>query len=269
MSAQPVSVCRDTWLVTQLEQAPPLGSIFLNSAVIRAAQPVLVDTGTASNRTQWLEQVRAVVDLADVRWIFVSHDDPDHVGNLALLLELCPRATVLTSWFAVGRMALEQGIVLPLDRIRFVNDGDAVDVGDRVLRAVAPPIYDNPTTRGLFDPTTGFYWGGDCFGAPVGDFVVEAADVAAGDWEEGFLGMQRMLSPWHTLLDHHRFGAAVDHVQDLPITVAAGAHGPVVRGPRLEDAFRLLRTLPHVGALPEFTQTDLEGWLAAAAAHAG
>jgi flavorubredoxin len=264
----PVAVCDDTWLITQLEEAPPWGRIFLNSAVIRAAEPVLVDTGTAVNRTAWLAQVGAVVDPADIRWIFVSHDDPDHVGNLALMLELCPRATILTTWFAVGRMALEQGITLPMDRVRFVNDGEPVDVGDRTLRAVLPPVYDNPTTRGLFDPLTGFYWAGDCFGAPVSEFIVEAEDVPGADWREGFLDMQRMLSPWHTLLDHHRYGAAVDRVEGLSITAAAGAHGPVVRGPRLDDAYRLLRTLPHLGPLEVYAQTDLESWMATAATGA-
>lgn len=264
--AEPIRVDRDTWLLTQLEQAPPIGGIFLNSAVITAAEPVLVDTGTAGNRDSWLAQLGAVVDPADVRWIFISHDDPDHVGNLAVLLDLCPRATVLTGWFATGRMALEQGIALPMDRIRFVNDGDAINVGDRTLRAVLPPIFDNPTTRGLFDPSTGFYWGGDCFGAPVGGFLPDARDVPEAEWREGFLALHRMLAPWHTMLDHRRFGAVVDRVQELPITVAAGAHGPTVRSDRLTDAFRMLRTLPHAGPLAPFAQTDLESWLAMAAA---
>lgn len=31
------------------------------------------------------------------------------------------------------------------------QDGEPPDVGDRVLRAVRPPIFDSPTTRGLDD----------------------------------------------------------------------------------------------------------------------
>jgi len=144
-----------------------------------------------------------------VRWIFISHDDIDHAGNLAVLMELCPKAIVLTSWFAVGRMISTDGIDLPMHRIRFVNDGDEVDIGDRKLRALLPPIFDNPTTRGVYDPSTGFYWASDCFGAPVPGFVPEADDVPAADWREGFLMLHRMLSPWHTMLDHRRYGAAV------------------------------------------------------------
>lgn len=217
------------------------------------------------NRERWLDQLGSIVDPADVRWIFVSHDDIDHVGNLAVLLDLCPRAIVLTTWFAVRRMETDQGLVLPMNRVRFVNDGEAVDVGDRVLRAVLPPVFDKPTTRGLFDPVSGFCWAADCFCAPVPEFLPEAADVPAVQWREGFLAMHRLLSPWHALLDHRRFAAAVDRVQRLPLSVVCGAHGPIVRGARVADAFRMLRELPHISALTPFTQADLEDWLVDAA----
>lgn len=242
-----------------------MGCFFLNSAVITAAQPIVIDTGTPVNRARWIEQLGSIVDPADVRWIFLSHDDIDHSGNLAVLLELCPKAVVLTSWFAVGRIVSSDGTVFPMDRLRFVNDGDSVDVGDRTLHAVRPPIFDNPTTRSVFDSATGFLWGADCFGAPVPHFIPEAQDVPAADWREGFLTLHRMLSPWHTMLDHRRYGSiVVDRVQELPITVVASAHGPVVRGPRIPDAFRMLRELPHTGALQPFTQGDLQSWIDAA-----
>ena len=32
---------------------------------------------------------------ADVRWVFISHDDHDHIGNLLELLDLCPQATLV------------------------------------------------------------------------------------------------------------------------------------------------------------------------------
>lgn len=262
----PVPICRDTWLLTQLEPAPPVGSIFFNSAVITARQPVVVDTGTAGNRERWLAQLGSVLDPVDVRWVFLSHDDPDHVGNLSEVLRLCPNATVLTGWFALGRLLIEHGIELPADRVRFLNDGDTIDVGDRVLHAVLPPIFDNPTTRALVDPATGFCWGGDCFAAPVQQRVVEADEAPAADWREGFLYLQRLLSPWHNLLDVRRYGALVDRFERTGTTLAAGAHGPVVRGSRLADAFRMLRELPHLGAPRPFDQGDLDTWLAATAA---
>ena len=264
-TCEPTRVGRDTWLIHQIEEAPPVGCFLLNSAVIVGTEPVVVDTGTPVNRKRWLEHLGSIVDPADVRWIFLSHDDLDHAGNLALLMELCPRATLLTSWFAVGRMVSTEGIELPMDRVRFVNDGDTVDVGDRTLQALLPPIFDNPTTRGVFDSSTGFYWAADCFGAPVPAFVPEADDVPAADWREGFLMLQRMLSPWHTMLDHRRYGASlVDRLEKLPVTSIASGHGPVVRGSRIVDALRMVRELPHTGSLAPFTQGDLQSWIDAA-----
>lgn len=54
--------------------------------MIRGAEPVVVDTGCSLAREQWLANLRAVVDLDDVRWIFLSHDDHDHIGNLDVVL---------------------------------------------------------------------------------------------------------------------------------------------------------------------------------------
>ena len=91
-----------------------------------------------------------------MRWIFLSHDDTDHTGNLELCLEMCPNATLVTSWFATERMSGD--VVLPIDRQRWVGDGESFDAGDRRLVAVRPPTWDSPTTRGLYDTKTGVYW---------------------------------------------------------------------------------------------------------------
>ena len=61
--------------------------------VILGAEPVIVDTGTIANRQQWLEDVFSLVEPEDVRWIFLSHDDVDHTGNLEEAMAACPNAT--------------------------------------------------------------------------------------------------------------------------------------------------------------------------------
>ncbi len=58
--------------------------------VIRGQEPVIVDTGTPANRKQWLEDVFALVEPDDVRWVFLSHDDVDHSGNLDEVMTACP-----------------------------------------------------------------------------------------------------------------------------------------------------------------------------------
>jgi hypothetical protein len=241
----PVRVCADTWLITHLTPAPPLGKLFCNSAVIDGAQPLVIDTGCAGNRAAWLTQLTTLLDPTTVRWVFISHDDADHIGNLPALRARCPDATLLLSWLTLQRLTLRGELGWPPDRIRVVDDG-CVDIGDRVLRMVRPPVFDNPGTLGLVDQETGFFWAADCFAAPVAKFLIEADDTVDAHWRAGFLTAHRLLSPWHTLIDPRRYAPMIDRLEQLPIAVAAGAHGPIVRGDRLTIAWRMLRELPHL-----------------------
>ena len=256
----PYEVAPDTFVIPWILEAPPVGLFCMNSLVIRGQEPVLVDTGSPANRDEWLANVSSVVDLDDVRWIFLSHDDRDHAGNLLTALDVCPNATLATTWFSVGRMAEEW--MTPLDRVRFVNEGDRLDVGDRTLTAVRPPVFDNPTTRGVFDDRTGVFWSVDTFALPVSQPLEDVADIPDDEFDEGQLLGGRVVAPWHPWLDDAKFRAYVSEVQSMPIEVIASCHVPAIRGDRIGRAFDVLRRLPTEQAWSPFTQADLEGWLA-------
>jgi len=265
---QPLEIAEDTWLIRQLqgEGTAPV-AVYINSLVILGKEPILVDTGTPANRRRWIEDVRSLVDPTDVRWIFISHDDIDHTGNLRETLELCPNATLVSSWFQLER--LTPALNLPLHRMRWVNDGEAFEAGDRRLVAIRPPIYDSPTTRGLYDAKSGVYWGSDCFATPVLRPVENAGDLHPTFWRQGFLQFQSLLSPWHTLVDPDKFCREVDRLQQLDLRVVVGAHGPAVTGRQIDTALSMLRELPAAEPAPVPGQAELEAMLAAiTAAHA-
>ncbi len=262
----PYQVADETFLITWGLDAPPVGHFPMHSLLIRGKEPVLVDTGAPACREQWLATVASLVDLADVRWVFLSHDDRDHAGNLLPVLAACPNATLLTNWFSLGRMAEEWET--PLSRCRFVNDGDQVDVGDRVLVAVRPPLFDNPTTRGLFDASTGVYWSVDTFATNTPHRMLEADDLSDGEFRDGQLLGARLIAPWHRYLDQSKWDTCVDAVRRLGATTMAGCHSPVLRGRRVDEAVDLIRQLPALDPWREFDQSDLDGWLAAAGALA-
>ncbi|MFC5137519.1 MBL fold metallo-hydrolase [Actinomycetospora rhizophila] len=239
-----------------------MGHFPMNSMVIRGAEPVLVDTGCPAVRAQWLDAVWSIVDPLDVRWVFLTHDDRDHAGNLLPVLAACPNATLLTTWFSLGRMAEEWET--PIERCRFVTDGGTVDVGDRTLVAMRPPLFDNPTTRALFDPATSVLWSVDTFATNLPAPMGEIGELGDGDFRDGQLFGGRLVAPWTAWLDSDRFGAVVDRFSSLGAEVIAGCHTPVLRGPRVAEAFDLLHRLPDVEPWQEFTQTDLDAWMAAA-----
>ncbi len=235
----------------------------MNSLVIRGREPVIVDTGSPTDRDGWRANVSSVVDLDGVRWIFLSHDDRDHSGNLLAALEACPNATLLTTWFSVGRMFEEWAT--PLDRCRFVNDGNVLDIGDRRVVAIRPPVFDNPTSRALFDEKTGVLWSVDTFASPVATPMADAADHEGEVFREGQLLGSRLVAAWHPWLDEAKYCAHVQKVQDLPIEVIAGCHTPAIRGQMIDVAFDYLRQLPAIEPWTEFTQAYLESWMEAMA----
>jgi flavorubredoxin len=216
----------------------PVG-VHLNSMVLRSAEPVLFDTSVACVRDGWLDAVGSLVDFADVRWVVLTHDDPDHVGNLGAVLELCPKATVVANWFMCERLSTE--VELDPRRLRWVGDRETLDIGDRELVFLRPPLYDSPTTRVVFDPASRVLWAADLFAAPVPVATNDAADVDPGAYEEGFLAFQRWNSPWHELVDPVRYNAEVDRLHSVGAATIASTHGPALRGATVERGFELLR----------------------------
>jgi flavorubredoxin len=259
---EPYRIAEETFVIPWALEAPPVGHFPMNSMVIRGAEPIIVDTGAPAVRAHWLEAAWSVVDPLDVRWVFLTHDDRDHSGNLVPILAACPNATLLTTWFSLGRMAEEWET--PINRCRFVNDGDTIDVGDRTLVATRPPLYDNPTTRALFDTKTDVLWSVDTFATNVPAPMPDIGELTDDEFRDGQLFGGRLVSPWYTLLDVGKFRAVVDDFERLGAEVVAGCHSPVLHGRRVAEAFDLLRQLPDVPPWQEFTQADLDGWMEAA-----
>lgn len=226
---EPTEIARDTFLIHdhQGEGEGPV-SIGLNSMVIRAAEPVVVDTGMAENQEQFLADVFSIVEPDDIRWLFISHDDVDHTGNVNALMAAAPNATLVVNWFITERMG--QSLAVHPARQRWVGDGEGLDVGDRTLRAIRPPVFDSPTTRGLYDPTTGVYWGSDGFATPMPVPVTQVTDLDQAGWLHGINTFDRYVSPWLELVDDRRFQATVDRIEALAPAVIAGCHTPAITG---------------------------------------
>ena len=167
----PLEVARDTFVIRAI--TPSVAGTFtnLNSMVIRSPEPVLVDTGMGIHRETWFEDVFSLVAPDEVRWIFVTHIDTDHAGNLVEALARCPNAMMVTSRGESYRASASLGIAM--ERMRMIEAGDDFDLGDRVLRASRPPVYDSPYTRALHDPSTGVYYAADAFCAPMPEGAVD------------------------------------------------------------------------------------------------
>jgi flavorubredoxin len=174
-----LAINAETTMFTSVVPIPTVGNLAVNSYLIRGEEPTLVDTGITPEVPEFDVALRELIDPNDIRWIVVTHADRDHVGALARLLTEAPNATVVTSLVTFGIMSVGSEPIPP-ERAFLVHDGSTRDIGDRTLRAVRPPMFDNPGTLAFFDPKQDILFSADCFGAPF--TTPEAAlaeDVAA------------------------------------------------------------------------------------------
>jgi flavorubredoxin len=258
----PYCIADDAWLIPNL--APAGQDVFLpvNAMVIRGTEPVIVDTGAPVHQQSVLDQVFSLVDPEDVRWIYLSHDDGDHIGALHEMLDRCPRATLVVNFFITERLALEHA--LPLDRMIWLGPDDVLDVGDRTLHLVVPPIFDGPTTRALFDARTRVLWSVDSFAALTPGDGYEVGDLPAEMYDETFRLLNSLISPWHQWLDAAKYRAHVDRVAALDPVATASAHGPVLRDAAIDDAFDRVRAMAGEPIVPPPGQELLDDLVATA-----
>src|SRR5262245_35895107 len=203
LPTRPQPVAADTWLIPTLA-APPSGAfIGAHSLVIRGAEPAIVDTGASLVRDAWAAQAFSIVEPDDVRWVFLSHDDHDHIGNVDFVLDACPNATLVVNFSMVGRLAGD--VEFPFERMRWVDAGDTLDAGDRTFSFVRPPMFDSPATRALHDSATNLLWSVDSFGSFFPGEVYEADEIPADLYDESFTVLNTWNTPWLEWVDPQRY----------------------------------------------------------------
>src|SRR6476660_7241956 len=168
---------QDVTVLNDIAEIPGLGFLPVNAFVLHAEQPVVIDTGLSTDDKDFVSWLSSAIDPADVRWIWLTHPDRDHTGGLYDLLDAAPHAKVVTTF--IGVVILSTARPLPLDRVHLLNPGQSLDVGDRQLSGLRPPLFDNPATVGVYDSKSGVCFSSDCFGAPLSSSELAASENVA------------------------------------------------------------------------------------------
>jgi Metallo-beta-lactamase superfamily len=251
-----------TVLSDQLE-VPGIGYLAINAFVLHAAEPVVIDTGLGLSDRDFLENLGSVIDPQDVRWIWLTHPDRDHTGGLFRLLEAAPRARLVTTYGGVGIMSCERP--LPLDRVYLLNPGQTLDVGDRTLTGVRPPLFDNPATVGVYDGRSRTLFSSDCFGAPLATAGLagsnDVGDVPRDALRAGQLLWATVDSSWVHTVDTDRYMATIQPLRALDPENILSTHLPPAFG-RTPEFLEMLAAAPHADPFIGPDQKELEQMLA-------
>ena len=253
------TVAPDIDVLTSNYPIPGYGVVPINAFVIKGSEPILVETGTALERPEFMHALRSVIDPADLRWIWLSHTDFDHIGSLHQLLEENPRLQVITTFLGVGIMGLTAP--LPLDRVRLVNPGEQVTVGNRTLTAVKPPVFDNPCTTGFYDKTSGVFFSSDCFGALLQAVPQNAADISEQDLRDGQVLWATIDSPWLHKVDKRAFAVELEAIRSIAPKLILSNHLPPAPGHLIDRFLGALSAAPGAHPFTGPNQAALEQML--------
>jgi len=205
---------------------PGMGGLPVNSFLLKGREPLLVDTGLGCLEQPFMELLRQEIDPEDLSWIWLSHTDPDHIGNLAHVLEIAPNAKVVTNFLGMGKMNLAG---LDISRVHLLNPGDSLQLSDRRLIPVRPPYYDAPETIGFLDDKERVLFAADAFGALLQQPAETIDQVAAANLRDGLVGWSSIDAPWLTSVDRETFGATLKSIERLDPEIILSGHLPLAR----------------------------------------
>jgi flavorubredoxin len=240
---EPYQAGPDVYVLPTDISIPGVGHLPINAFLLLSEEPVLIDSGIGTDGPEFLKAVESILPPADIKWIWLTHDDADHTGNIQRMVEAAPEARLVTHAFAAMRMGTWWPV--PMDRVHAIQPGNDLDVGDRTLRAVVPPTFDNPMSTGLFDTSTGSLFCVDAFGAMLPEVSTNADEIPEDVLTQGMLGWGVSDSPWTRLVDQTKFDAELARIGELKPSRILSSHLPAA-GANIERFIDVARQLPAV-----------------------
>lgn len=221
-------VAPDTTSFRSFAPIPGLGILPVNAHLIHAREPVLVDTSWVGVSDAYIAELQKVIDPTDLKWIWISHTDLDHVFNLERVMQLAPNARVVIAGLGAAKFALRGNF--DMSRLHVLEAGQRLDVGDRELVSLKPVIYDAPETNGFFDTRTRVLFSADAFGALLDAPHEETAAIPESVLRDGQTAWASVDAPWLGWADRAVFGQLLADVERLdPSTIISG-HLPATSG---------------------------------------
>ena len=233
------------WLGDCLGQ-PYNGKIYhgYNAAhmVVGSKAALLSDTGHPKDFpviAKHIEYVLAKNPDIPLKYLFLTHQETPHSGGLGRLLARYPELEVIgdVSDYHLAFPQFEH-------RMRFLDEGEAVDLGGREFKIVEPVVRDLRTSNWGFDtktrclfPGDGFayshyHWDGHCGMVAEEATSLDLIDVCAVFQERALF--------WTTFVDMERYVERMEwQMKELGVRLVAPSHGlPVTDLDRTWPAIR-------------------------------
>jgi flavorubredoxin len=201
-----------------------------NSYLVRGSEKTaLIDTVDPAKEEELIVNLLKLgVDQID--YVIVNHAEQDHSGALPMLLEMYPRAQVVTN--EKCRDLLGALLQIPTENVKVIRDGETLSLGDRTLQFFITPWTHWPETQVTYLQEDRILFPCDLFG-----FHQATSELFVTDEAEAYRSAKRyyaeIMMPFRGAIKGH-----LEKLRALPLAMIAPSHGPIHKNPKLiPDAY--------------------------------
>lgn len=202
----------------------PDGTTYNSYFIKGSEKTAIIDTVEPDFAQDFLDNLdEAGIDKVD--YIISNHAEQDHSGTIPKLLSKFPEAEVLCSEKA--KSMLLDLLKLKEEKIRVVEDGETVDLGDKTLEFVYTPWVHWPETMSTYLQEENILFSCDFFGSHLA-----TSDLYVEDHNEVYEAAKRyyaeIMMPFRMIIKKN-----LAKLEDYKIDMIAPSHGPIYDNPEM------------------------------------
>ena len=202
-----------------------------NAYLVKDEKNALIDLSKETFTDDFIQQIRELIDPADIDYVIINHMEPDHSGALTRIRELAPNAKFLGMSKAIQMVNDFYGIT---ENVEVLATGQTLSLGKHTLQFVYTPLVHWPETMVTYDIGEKVLFSCDAFGS-YGALNGTIFDDTCANIEFYEVEALRYYTNIIAAFSRHVL-SAIDKLTGIPIEVIAPSHGLVWR----KDPMRIL-----------------------------
>lgn len=196
-----------------------------NSYIVKGKnKTALIETCHSSFVDNYVKNLQEICSLDSIDYIILNHNEPDHSGSLAELLQYVPNAKIVIS--QAGSIYIKNITNKTDFPIQVVKDGDTIDLGgDTVLKFISAPFLHWPDTMFTWFEKENVLFSCDFLGAHFCEQHVLDTNIVYEDYyKDAFKYYYNcIMGPFREYVQK-----GLQKIKDLDIKFACTSHGPVL-----------------------------------------